>query len=226
MMLASEVFAQSRPPVTSSNSFQAVTSHLDAGGDLYIYVNPEDFLKGLSGQINQWRNLATAVPNSNPADRLNTARFFDVLTSVVKNSGVEDVAGFGMSSIARQKGLYRSTYMLYHAKGKDSGYLWSVFGRKPHPLEGIDLLPADTVFASFSDIDLPMVWSILDKEIGQSGIPSAKETLQTVPLQFKAMAGAGFDAFLRSMDGTYGIVVSADDSKQFPDIAVMLALKV
>jgi hypothetical protein len=226
MMLASEVFAQSRAPVTSPNSFQAVTSHLDPGGDLYLYVNPEDLLKGLSGQINQWRNLATAVPNSNPADRLNIVRFFDVLTSVMKNSGVEDVGGFGMSSIAREKGLYRSTYMLYHAKGKDSGYLWSVFGKKPHPLEGIDLLPSDTVFASFSDIDLPLVWSILDKEIGHSGIPSAQQTFQTVPLQFNAMTGVGLDTFLRSLDGTYGVVLSSDEAKQFPDFAVMLVLKV
>jgi hypothetical protein len=225
-MLASEVFAQSRPPVTSPNSFQAVTSHLDPGGDLYLFINPEDWLKGLSGQINQWRNLATAVPNSNPTDRLNAVRFFDLLTSVVKNSGVEDVGGFGMSSIAREKGLYRSNYILYHAKGKDSGYLWSVFGKKPHPLDGIDLLPADTVFASFSDIDLPLVWSILEKEIGQSGIPSAQETLQTVPSQFNAMTGVGFDTFLRSLDGTFGVVLSTDEAKQFPDFSVMLVLKV
>jgi hypothetical protein len=226
MMLATEIFAQSRPPVTSPNSFQAVTSHLDPGGDLYLYVNPQDWLKGLSGQINQWRNLATPVPGSNPTDRLNVVRFFDLLTSVVKNSGVEDVGGFGMSSIAREKGVYRNTYMLYHAKGKDSGYLWSLFGKKAHPLDGIDLLPANTVFASFSDIDLPLVWSILNKEIGQSGIPSAQETLQTVPLQFNAMTGVGFDTFLRSLDGSYGVVLSADEAKQFPDVAIMLVLKV
>jgi hypothetical protein len=235
MMLASELFAQSRPPVTSPNSFQAVTSHLDAGGDLYLYLNPEDWLKGLSGQINQWRNLANAAPNSSPADRLNVARSFDVLTSVVKNSGIEDVGGFGMTSIAREKGLYRNIYMLYHAKGKDSGYMWSVFGRKPHPLDAIDLLPANTVFASFSDIDLPLVWSILNKEIGQSGIPNAKETLQTLPLQFAAMTGVGFDTVLNSLDGTYGVVLSVDESRpnspagfspQIPDFAVMLVLKV
>ena len=235
MMLASEVFAQSRPPVTSPNSFQAVTSHLDPGGDVYLYLNPEDWLKGLSTQINQWRNLANAVPNSSPADRLKVVRSFDVLTNVVKNSGIEDIGGFGMSSIAREKGLYRNTYMLYHAKGRDSGYMWSVFGKKPHPLDAIDLLPANTIFASFSDIDVPLLWSILDKEIGQSGIPSAKETLQTIPLQFTAMTGVGFDTVLNSLDGTYGVVASVGESKpnppsgispQTPDFAVMLVLKV
>jgi hypothetical protein len=235
MMLASELFAQSRVPVTSPNSFQAVTSHLDPGGDLYLYLNPEDWLKGLSGQINQWRNIANAVPNSSPADRLKVARSFDVLTSIVKHSGIEDVGGFGMSSIAREKGLYRNTYMLYHAKGKDSGFMWSVFGKKPHPLDTIELLPANTVFASFSDIDLPLVWSILDKEIAQSGIPNAKESLQTLPMQFTAMTGVGFDTLLNSLDGTYGVVLTVDESKanspagfspQSPDFAVMLVLKV
>ncbi len=234
VLLASEVFAQSRPPA-SPNSFQAVTSHLDPGGDLFLYVNPEDWLKGLSSQINQWRNLATAAPNSNPTDRLNVARFFDAVTSVVKNSGIEDVGGFGMSSIAREKGLYRSTYLLYHARGKDSGYMWSVFGKKPHPFDALALLPANTVFASFSDIDLPLVWSILDKEIGQSGIPGAREALQRLPSQFSATTGMSLDTALNSLGGTYGIVLSIDESKMsvpptsggpMPDFAIMLVLKV
>ena len=157
-----------------------MTSHLDPGGDLFLYVNPEDWLKGLSSADQPVAESRDAVPNSNPTDRLNVARFFDVLTSVVKNSGIEDVGGFGMSSIAREKGLYRSTYVLYHARGKDSGYMWSVFGKKPHPFDAIDLLPANTVFASFSDIDLPLVWSILDKEIGQSGIPKRERSAAKV----------------------------------------------
>jgi hypothetical protein len=164
--LATVSFAQSQ------TSFQAVTSHLDSGGDLFLYVNTEQWLRGLSVQMNQWRDVFMAVPGQSPADQENVRRLFDLLTRLVKNSGIEEVRGFGMSSIARGQGLYRNTAMLYHDRGNSSGYLWSVFGKTPHAMDGVNLLPANTALASFTDLDLPMLWSILDKEVGQSGIPA------------------------------------------------------
>jgi hypothetical protein len=229
--LATTTFAQSQ------TSFQAVTSHLDAGGDLFVYINTEQWLKGLSAQMNQWRNLFIAVPGQSPADQENMTRFFDLLTRLVENSGVEEVRGFGMSSVARGQGLYRNRSMLYHDKGNASGYLWSVFGRTPHTMDGVNLLPASTALASFTDLDLPMLWSILDKEVGQSGIPGAKETIQGLPVQFALATGVQLDKALASLAGECGLVVTIDDthlivppgagfSSQIPDIGAMLVLKV
>jgi hypothetical protein len=45
--------------------------------------------------MNQWRDVFTAVPGRNPADPENVARFFDFLTRFVKNTGIEEVRGFG-----------------------------------------------------------------------------------------------------------------------------------
>jgi hypothetical protein len=214
-----------------------VTSHLDPGGDLFLYVNPAQWVNGLSAQVNQWRELALALPNQNSTDHQSIAQLFDALSRIIKNSGIEEVSGFGMSSIAREKGLYRTTTMLYHVKGKGSGYLWSIFGKTPHPLDGIDFLPATTALASFSDVDLPMIWSILDKEVGQSGIPVAKETIQGLPTQFASAAGVDLEKALASLAGGCGLVVSIDETKsvappgappslQIPDIGAMLILKV
>jgi hypothetical protein len=229
--LATVSFAQSQ------TSFQAVTSHLDSGGDLFLYVNTEQWLRGLSVQMNQWRDVFMAVPGQSPADQENVRRLFDLLTRLVKNSGIEEVRGFGMSSIARGQGLYRNTAMLYHDRGNSSGYLWSVFGKTPHAMDGVNLLPANTALASFTDLDLPMLWSILDKEVGQSGIPGAKEAIQGLPVQFALVTGVPLDKALGSMAGECGLVVTIDDtsstvpprggpSMQIPDIRAMLVLKV
>ena len=230
-VLVSTSFAQPQ------NSFQAVTSHLDQGGDLFLYVNTEQWLSGLTAQINQWRGFAAGLPNQNAADQQTVNQFFDALTRLIRNSGIEDVGGFGMSSIAREKGLYRTTTMLYHNRGKGSGYLWSIFGKTPHTLDGIDLLPASTALASFSDLDLPMIWSILDKEVGQAGLPGAKEAIQGLPAQFAAVTGVELDKALASLGGGCGLVVSIDETKSIappgappslliPDIGAMLVLKV
>jgi hypothetical protein len=230
-VLVSTVFAEPQ------NSFQAVTSHLDPGGDLYLYLNTEQWLSGLSAQINQWRALAMTIPDQSATDQQNITRVFNTLTRIVQNSGIEDVGGFGISSIERQKGLYRTTSMIYHRKGKGSGYLWTVFGKTPHSLDGINLLPASTAVATFSDLDLPMIWSILDKEVGQSGIDGAKEAIQGLPPQFAGITGVELDKALASLSGECGLILSIDDTKrmappgappslQIPDIGVMLVLKV
>ena len=98
-----------------------------------------------------------------------------MVTSLIQKSGVEDVSGVGMSSIEREKGLYHSKFILHHYPGKGTGFLWTMFGKTPHTLDGLDLLPASTAVATFTDMDLGMVWSVVEGEIDNAGIPGAKE---------------------------------------------------
>lgn len=219
------------------NSFQEVTSQLDPGGSLFVYVGTEQWLQDLSGQIDQFRNIVSSIPDTSADDKRNVTRVFDVLTSLVKNSGVEQVSGVGLSSIATEKDFYRTKFLLHHYKGNDSGYLWSLFGKTPHSLNGLDYLPASTAFASFSDLDLAMLWTVLDKEIGQSGIPGAKEGLGQVPAEFEKNTGLNFDKVLASLGGEFGVVFTLDESKtislpvpgqplQVPEPGLVIVVKV
>jgi type II secretory pathway pseudopilin PulG len=248
IMLASPVFTQaqnaggvapqSRPSTSSAakNSFQEVTSHLDPGGNLYLYLSTEEWINGLSGQISQLRDLANAVPSTSD-DKQNTARLFDALTKLVKQSGIEQISGFGISSVAVEKGLYRTKWMLHHYKGNDSGYLWSAMGRQPHALDGLDLLPANTAFAWFSDLDLPLLFSIFTNDIGASGILGPQLTAQTLRAQFSAMTGGDLDKAIASIGNECGLAVTLDENSavnprlpgpagQIPDIGLMLICKV
>ena len=240
ILLASPVFTQAQlRPVTAAprNSFQEVTSRLDTGGNLYLYLSTEEWISSLSDQIAQFRNLATATPGTSANDKQNAARAVDVLTKLVKQSGIEQISGFGISSIAVEKGLYRTKWMLHHYKGNDSGYLWSALGRQPHALDGLDLLPANTAFAWFSDLDLPLLFSILANEIGPSGILGPQLTMQNLRAQFAAMTGGDLDKAVASIGNECGLVVTLDDSNtanprlpgpagQIPDIGLMLICKV
>jgi hypothetical protein len=93
--------------------------------------------------MNQWRDLFMAVPGQSPADQENITRVFDFLARLVENSRIEEVRGVGMSSIARGQGLYGSTAMLYHGRGNASGYLWPLFGKRPHGMDGHQPLAAE-----------------------------------------------------------------------------------
>src|SRR2546428_547110 len=44
-------------------SFAEVTAQLDPGGGLYAYLSTSQWLKGLSGRINGWRDAVLSLPN-------------------------------------------------------------------------------------------------------------------------------------------------------------------
>jgi hypothetical protein len=236
LSLPLSAFPQTQTSVVK-NSFQEVTSHLDPGGNLYLYLSTEEWLKGLSGEIGQVRDFMNAVPNGPAPDKQDTALTFGIVSNLVKQSGLEDVSGFGMSSLAVDKDLYQSKAILHHYRGNNSGFLWSMFGKQPHALEAIDLLPANTVFASFTDLDLKLLWSVVAREIEQSGIRSARQSVQGFRNQFAAMAGVDLDESLASLGGECGAVVTLDEPKRngtfvpgsnvpIPQVGAMLICKV
>ena len=221
------------------NSFKEVTAHLDPGGNFYLYLSTEQWLTGLSDKISDWRGIAAEIPGMNPDDQKKVGQVFDVVTSLVKHSGVEEVSGLGVSSIEREKGLYRTVSILHHYPDKNTGYLWSLMGKQAHSLEALDLLPQNTAFAAFSDLDTPMLWSILNKEISQSGIPEAQAVMQSIPDQFFKATGIKLDQMLASLGGAHGIVLTLDDTHmisvptpgqgpamQIPEPAIMIIFKV
>jgi hypothetical protein len=224
--------------VAEKNSFAEVTSHLDPGGNLYMYLGTAQWLDGLSAKVGAWRDTVQSLPNLKDADRENVARAFDLATNLIKDSGIEDVSGFGMSSIAVEKGFYRTRMVLHHYKGQGTGFLWSVFGAAPHKLDGLDLLPATTAFASFGDADLSMLWSAVEKDITQSGIPAADEGIAQAKAAFEQKTGLKLDDLLASLGGEYGVVLTLNDAKKitvpaglnqtfdFPEPGILVAAKV
>ena len=221
----------------TKNSFQDVTSKLDPGGNLYVYLSTEEWLTGLSQKVDGWRGLADAVPDMKGDDRQKVDKLFDVVTSLIKKSGVEDMSGVGMSSIEREQGLYHSKIILHHYPGKGNGFLWTMFGTSSHPLNGLDMLPASTVLATYGDMDLGMVYSVVTGELNNTGIPEVKDALQKLPDQFAAATGLQLDKVLASLGNEYGLVITLDETKKIslpfgnppmdvPEPGIMIIVKV
>ena len=198
------------------NSFREVTSRLDAGGDFYLYLGTEQLLDGVSGKISNWRQLFTSMPDTSAKDREQIGKAFDVVTSLVKDSGIEDVSGFGVSSIATGTNFYHSKAFLHHYPNRGTGFLWKLFGQQPHALAGLQMLPSNTAMAMFSDMDVPLVWSEVQKQVGQAGIPQAQELLNQLPDKFERATGLKWDKVLGSLGGEFGFVLTLDDSKMIP----------
>jgi hypothetical protein len=197
-------------------SFSEVTSKLDPGGNFYLYLGTAQWLDGLSTKISNWRQAFTNMPDIKPQDAANVNRAFDVVTRLVQDSGIEDISGVGMSSIEIEKGLYRNKVLMHHYPGKGSGFLWKMMGKEPHALTGLDLLPASTALAFFSDMDLPLMWSVAQQEVDQSQIPQAHEWLQKLPDLFEQKTKVKWNDFINSLGGEFGLVLTLDESNNVP----------
>ena len=206
------------PAIVSAEktSFNEVTAQLDPGGNFYLYLGTEQWLNGLSARVGGWRQKFMAMPNLKPEDATNVGKAFDVITGLIKDSGIEDVSGVGLSSIEIEKGIYRNKALLHHYAGKGDGFLWKLGGKEPHPLAGLDLLPANTALAIFSDADLPVLWTTTQKEITAADLPQAQQWLEKFPAQFEKKTGLKWDAVLQSLGGEFGLVVTLDPSNNIP----------
>ena len=200
-------------PSAERTSFAQVTSKLDAGGELYLYLSTEQFLAGVPEKVGALHGLLGAIPNIKDEDRQNLEKAFGIVTNLIQQSGIEDVSGLGMSSIARETNFYHSKLVLHHYPGKGSGFLWNICGQKPHALDGLNLLPASTALAAFSDLDAPLLWSSIQTQVAQSGLPQANELLNKLPESFEQATGLKWDRVLASLGGEFGFAVMLDDSK-------------
>jgi hypothetical protein len=207
------------------NSFEEVTSKLDKGGSLYLYLSTEQALSKLSSTINQISNSLSALPIPDERAHEMITKGFDVVNALVKDSGIENISGFGASTIARAPGVYYSKVIMHHYAGKNDGFIWSMFGKEAHPLKELDMLPATTGFASYLDMDVPLVWKTIQTEIARLHIPEADKQMAQVPAQFKDATGISLDDLLRSLGGGYGVILTVDETKtvQLPGNAMQIA---
>jgi hypothetical protein len=210
--------AKKSPAIVSvgKTSFNEVTSQLDPGGNFYLYLDTAQWLNGVSSKVSTLKKAFTSMPNLDDSDRHEMNQAFDVITHLIQDSGIEDVNGVGMSSIEVEKGLYRNKMLVYHYPGKGSGFLWNLSGKQPHPLTGLDMLPANTAMATFSDLDLPLVWATLQQEVTQADLPQAQAWLQKIPADFEQKTQIKWNQFLDSLGGEFGFIVTFDESNQIP----------
>ena len=226
-------------PVVSvgKTSFTEVTSQLDPGGNFYLYLGTAQWLDNLSTKVGSLRQVVASLPDLKPEDATKVNKAFDIATRLIKDSGIEDVSGVGMSSVEIEKGMYRNKMLLHHYSGKGDGFLWQLAGKDPHPLTGLDFLPTDTAMAFFSDADLPLLWNVVKKEVAKADLPQAQQWLDNLPVQFNRATQIKWDAFLDSLGGEFGLVITLDPDNnltlplpggatQMPQPGLVLALKV
>ena len=148
------------------NDFKAVTEHLDAGGDLFMYWNADQAVRELKGGVDL---VEAQLDKMVEIERRNGNRWsveeFEAMRavarfarSVVDEGGLADVKGVGMSSLALEKDLFRNRLYLLRDAEREPGAIWKILEGDPGTVAtGLSFAPATTVMAHYTRADIGLV---------------------------------------------------------------------
>lgn len=219
------------------NSFYDVTKHLDKGGDFYLYMNTIDAAKALNNQIEVLHETITAMPDMEPENKKKVDKGFAMFSKLLKESGMLEISGLGVSAKKENTGLYKNTIFIHHFPGSGKGKLWSAFGNSAHEMNELSLLPDDTVIATYNDIEAGKTWSWITNAIKTSGIEELEKGFKE--FNSKSLQN-GFDIqeLLNSVNGGSGMLITMDKEnkitipvngnkgQEIPEPGIMIFIKV
>ncbi len=199
--------------IVEKTSFDNVTSKLDKQGSCYLYLSTSNFLESAEESIDQICSMLSSIPFSNEKDKMNAVTVLNMIKSLIMNSGIKDITGVGISSIAIEKDFYRNRFIMHHYKNNKQGKIWNLFGESPHPLSSLDLLPKNTAIASFSDINLSELWSWISNEINNSKNDEIINKFNEFQVNLRDKQGIDITKLLASINNKMGLIVTLDQDK-------------
>lgn len=193
-------------------SFDAVAKHLDAGGGLYFYLSTEGFVKAASRHLSDLGPLLIDLGKLDAEARPKAEAAWKSLSEFTAKSGLKEISGFGVSSIALEPGYYQNKFVLHRAPANGDGFLWKVYGSEPNALDFISYLPATTALATSGNMKLSPVWDALNQEAASN--PDLRKGLDQITQQFQQATELSLPALLASLGPNYSLIVTLDESRK------------
>ena len=226
------------PSAAVKSSFEAVAARLDPNGHFYAYLSTEQALakldETLESLISMAKNGTEAVGGGlmdNPFVAPIVEGVLGVVEPAFRKSGVGEISGVGMSSLAIEENLWRSKMFVHHQPSKGSGLIWDMFGEQPHTLEVLSLAPDNTAALAHSDLNLKRVIDWADAVFvemlgGESIMANAPPQLQDILDSFGNEAG-----FLMTLDSENkmtlpGFMFDREEDLQLDGVAFALLMRV
>jgi type II secretory pathway pseudopilin PulG len=195
-------------------SFNEVTARLNPGGSLYLYVSTEGLVKAVDEFVQNLRKLLETQLSKSPEENKEALPIFDFVFGLIKKSGLLEISGIGVSSIALDENINHSKVVVHHYKNKGKGLIWELMHGSPHELTGLKMLPVDTVMAGFADCKLNVLWHWIKKQVETSGLPGVKKAILSVEPMLQQQ-GIQLSQLLESLTGM-GYLISLDNSTKCP----------
>jgi type II secretory pathway pseudopilin PulG len=160
------------------------------------------------------RKILETQLSKSPEENKEALTIFDFVYALFKKSGMMEISGIGVSSVALEEHLNHSKVVVHHYKDKGKGLIWDLMQASPHELMALKMLPADTVMAGFADCKLNVLWQWIKKQAEASGLPGVKKAILSVEPMLQQQ-GIQLTQLLESLTGM-GYLISLDSSTKCP----------
>ena len=190
-------------------NFEAVTAKLDRNGHLLAYFNTAKTMKQLDQMMDSFIEIANSSDSANPlANNPFLGPMVSGITEAIKpayeESGIGQIGGVGMSSLAVKKDQWRQKTFIYREPEKSNGLIWEMFGSEPHSLEILELAPAQTGLLAHSDLRISALMDWIDR-ISEK-VTGGQSVMASAPAEFKDI--------LNAFDDEVGFLMTIDPNKQ------------
>jgi len=223
------------PPAAVKTSFEAVAARLDPNGHLYAYLSTEQALARLSESLEGLMSLAREGAGGGLMDNPFMAPIVDGVLGIVepayRRSGISEISGVGMSSLAVEEDLWRSKMFVHHQPDNSSGLIWDAFGKKPHALDVLALAPDNTAALMHSDLDAQRLIDWADDVFGET--LGGESVMANAPPQVREIVDSfGNEAgFLMTLDAENkmvlpGFMFDRQDDVELDGVAFALLMRV
>ena len=193
----------------AKTNFEAVTAKLDRNGHLLAYFNTAKTMKQLDQMMDSLIEIANSNDSANPlANNPFLGPMVSGITEAIKpayeESGIGQIGGVGMSSLAVKKDQWRQKTFIYREPEKSNGLIWEMFGNEPHSLEILELAPAQTGLLAHSDLRISALMDWIDR-ISEK-VTGGQSVMASAPAEFKDI--------LNAFDDEVGFLMTIDPNKQ------------
>lgn len=195
-------------------SFNEVTANLDPGGSFYLYASTEGLTKAVDEFVQNLRKILETKLSESPEENKEALAIYDFIYALIKKSGLMEISGIGVSSIALEENLNHSKVVVHHYKDKGKGLIWDLMQGGPHELTALKMLPADTVMAGYADCKLNVLWQWIKTQVEASALPGVKKAILSIDPMLQQQ-GIQLSQLLESLTGM-GYLISLDSSTKCP----------
>jgi len=210
---------------SSDNSFYQVTKKLDKGGDFYFYMNTKRVNTMIRDLITGINNTVSKTMKFNTSNKKKINNSITFINTIFDKIGILDIDGIGFSSVKSGDNFTRAKFVLNKSTKKEDRLLWNILGKNPSDMTYINLIPNDTVFAQFSNIDFSFFRNWIYDLAKNSGIKDFENGIKNVePSLLKA--GVDLKKLFDSINGYSGIIITfdKDNSKKIPKGDKMISI--
>jgi hypothetical protein len=196
------------PNGPSDTSFAAVTQHLDTGGSFYFYLSTDEAQRWVRSGFDEGGKLLEQFgPMLGEENAGQAAMGFATAKVLYAGIGLDAIDGIGASTRSLGDGLKRNVAMLHRDPANGDGILWKALGTASHDLDGLSLMPADTVYAFHGDLDLAGILAWVKTMAAANLPPEVTQPLTEMLAQPQVQKALG------AYGGEVGVYITLDFEK-------------